>query len=178
MDLEVEVCSHTQPAAAVLPRKIMNALPSRATMLPRCQAAQTALHKQRGALALCLWRCLWRCSQSLRSIPESPGNFPAHPSSESAGPSRRALRKARRDGFALNFRYCALRVASMACGGVCSGPGTRGGLDGKKTARFEHRCLRRRGEESGVPCAPLELSSCRDPSRRRSRRSRPWAAFV
>ena len=25
--------------------------------------------------------------------------------------------------------------------------------DGKK--RFEHRCLRRRGEESGVPCAPL-----------------------
>ena len=44
MDSDVIVCSHTQPAAAVLPRKIMNALPCRATMLPRCQAAKTALH--------------------------------------------------------------------------------------------------------------------------------------
>ena len=34
MDFYVQVCSHTQPAAAALPRKIMNALPSRGTMLP------------------------------------------------------------------------------------------------------------------------------------------------
>ena len=43
--------------------------------------------------------------------------------------------------------------------------------------RFEHRCLRRRGEERGALCT-TQLSACRDPNRRRSRRSRPWAACV
>ena len=38
---DVQVCSQTQQAATALPRKIMNALPSR---LPRYQAAKTALH--------------------------------------------------------------------------------------------------------------------------------------
>ena len=70
----------------------MNALPSRATMLPRCQAAKTALHKQRGAskevfsceyvdLFVCPSGAFLKVQAKFRIIrPESWTNRPGEPS--------------------------------------------------------------------------------------------------
>ena len=98
MDLEVEVCSHTQLAVTMLPGEIMNALPCRATMLPRCQAAKTALHINNEELLTPkeVFSCE-KCRSVCRHFGEFlrvQANSPAHPSRELDEPSRRALRTA------------------------------------------------------------------------------------
>ena len=95
MDSEVQVCSQTQLAAAVLPREIMNALPSR---LPRCQAAKTALHINNEELLTPkeVFSCenvdLFVCPSG--AFLKVQANFSVHPSRELDEPFRRALRAA------------------------------------------------------------------------------------
>ena len=92
---DVQVCSQTQLAATALPRKIMNALPSR---LPRYQAAKTALHINDEELLTPkeVFSCenvdLFVCPSG--AFLRVQANSPAHPSRELDQPPRRALRTA------------------------------------------------------------------------------------
>ena len=76
----------------------MNALPSRAAMLPRCQAAKTALHINNEELLTptevfsCEYVDLFVCSSG--AFLKVQANSSSHPSREMDEPPRQALRTA------------------------------------------------------------------------------------